>query len=79
MPPLADIYLAVIKLGDHGGYFAFAYRNGTQWDQSWPEEVIAWHRAEDLIRVMDIDWPGPDFAELDDLGEIPRGIEQYEE
>ena len=79
VPSLADIYLVAIKLGDNGGYFAFAYWNGQQWDQSWAENVIAWRRAGDLIQMMNIEWPEPDFVEPDDLGEIPRGIDQYEE
>ncbi len=78
-PPLPDLYLVAIKLGDHADYCAFVPWNGQSWDQSYPENVIAWHRAGDLIGLMDLNWPEPDFEAPDDLGKIERGIDQYVE
>lgn len=79
-PKTADLYLVAIKLADNSGYYAFSYWNGTQWSQTYPENVIAFFPANELVRQIDVKWPEPDVPEGEPDYERPAlGIENYEE
>jgi 16S rRNA C967 or C1407 C5-methylase (RsmB/RsmF family) len=79
-PQTENLYLVAIKLGENSGYYAFSYWNGEQWSQTYPENVIAFFPANQLIRHIDIKWPEPDVVEDPaDLAPQELGIENYEE
>jgi hypothetical protein len=79
-PQKQDLYLVAIKLGENSGYFAFSSWDGTQWSQSYPENVIAFFSASELVKQIDVKWPEPDVVEADDDIDHPAlGIENYEE
>lgn len=80
VPKKQELYLVAIKLGENSGYYAFSYWNGQAWSQTYPENIIAFFPASELIRQVDVKWPEPEIEELPDDYERPQlGIENYEE
>jgi hypothetical protein len=80
IPKTENLYLVAIKLGENSGYYAFSYWNGKEWSQTFPENVIAFFPASELVRQIDVKWPEPDVPELArDYDPPATGIENYEE
>lgn len=79
-PPIEDLYLVAIKLGENSGYYAFSYWDGERWSQSYPENVIAFFPANDLVSQLNLVWPEPEVKfPTDDFSPSELGIENYEE
>ncbi len=79
-PKNEDLYLIAIKLGTNSGYYAFSYWNGNEWSQTFPENVIAFFPANELVRQIDVKWPEPDVPEGErDYAPPELGLENYEE
>jgi hypothetical protein len=68
-PKTEGLYLNAIKLGEDGGYYAFSYWNGNEWSQTYPEKVIAFYPANELVSKIDLVWPEP--ADSDKNDELP--------
>lgn len=65
-PKQEGLHLVAIKLGNNSGYYAFSYWNGSEWDQTFPENVIACYPVNELLTKIDIKWPEPDVEEEQD-------------
>ncbi len=79
-PPKEDLYLVAIKLGTNSGYYAFSYWNGDQWRQTYPENVIAFFPAGELVRKINVQWPEPEVPEdFNDIDQPTPCIDDYEE
>ena len=62
-PKTEGLHLVAIKLGANSGYYAFSYWNGSAWDQTFAENVIAFYPVNELMRKIDIKWPEPEAVE----------------
>jgi hypothetical protein len=74
VPPMANLYLVAIELGTNGGYYAFSYWDGEKWSQAFPEKVIAFYPANQLIDQFNIKWPKPAPEGMDDDSDIPASM-----
>lgn len=66
VPHMEGLYLVAIELGTNSGYYAFSYWDGSQWSQSFPENVISFFPANQLLDQLNIKWPKPEPEGFDD-------------
>lgn len=74
-PQHEALYLVAIELGTHSGYYAFSYWDGSQWSQTFPENVIGFFPANQLIDQLNLKWPKPAPENFDDSLAPPKPIE----
>ncbi len=75
-PSLEALYLVAIELGENSGYYAFSYWDGKNWSQSFPEKIINFFPANQLIDQLDIKWPKPAPIGFDDSISSPKPIDE---
>ena len=73
-PTMANLYLVAIELGTSGGYFAFSYWDGEKWSMAYPEKVVAFYPANQLIDQFNIQWPKPAPAIPSGDSDIPPAL-----
>jgi hypothetical protein len=74
VPSAEALYLVAIELGANSGYYAFSYWDGSNWSQSFPEKVIGFFPANQLIDQLNIKWPKPEPEGFDDSIAAPKPV-----
>lgn len=75
-PAIEALYLVAIELGANSGYYAFSYWDGKSWSQSFPEKIINFFPANQLIDQLDIKWPKPEPIGFDDSISLPKPVDE---
>ncbi|WP_338844607.1 hypothetical protein V8J88_13265 [Massilia sp. W12] len=79
-PKFQDLYLAAIKLENDAGYYAFLSWDGETWDQTYPEEVIAFYPASEFVRLAGPKWPEPELTpEIKETSKTDIDKSEFEE
>lgn len=78
-PKKEDLYLVAIKLGEGAGYYAFLDWTGSEWDQTYPENVIAFFPATEFVRKVGVKWPESEPVFPDDLNLPPAELSDFVE